>query len=188
METNNYESIKEKLKKLSALAERGVNGEAENAKRAIERICAQYDIKLEDILDSNTVKTYRFKIGRGKLDITLFVQCYAKITGEKSLKYHQHTRDTITTELTPLQAAELNCLFQWHKENFKKEMEQIQKDLMEAYISKHRIYRDKSEDDDDDEEQEELTPEEMQRLWKLMQLRETFSDRTYQKQLETKND
>lgn len=29
METNNYESIKEKLKKLSALAERGVNGEAQ---------------------------------------------------------------------------------------------------------------------------------------------------------------
>lgn len=188
METNNYESIKEKLKKLSALAERGVNGEAENAKRAIERICAQYGIKLEDILDSNTVKTYMFKIGRGKLDITLFVQCYAKVTGEKSLKYHQHTRDTITTELTPLQAAELNSLFQWHKENFKKEMEQIQKDLMEAYVSKHRIYRDKSEDDDDDEEQEELTPEEMHRLWKLMQLRGTFSDRTYQKQLETKND
>ena len=152
METNNYESIKEKLKKLSALAERGVNGEAENAKRAIERICAQYEV-----------------------------------TGEKAMKYKQYTRDTITTELTPLQAAELNSLFQWHKENFKKEMEQIQKDLMDAYVSKHRIYRDKSEDEDE-EEQEELTPEEMHRLFKMMQLRGTFSDRTYQKQLETKND
>ena len=37
-----FESLKSKLQKLQALAERGYKGEADNAKRAIERICQQY--------------------------------------------------------------------------------------------------------------------------------------------------
>ena len=55
-----YESLKKKLRKLQALAEQGYRGEAENARRAIERICEQYGLKIEDILDIETKRRYTF--------------------------------------------------------------------------------------------------------------------------------
>lgn len=41
-----FESLKDKLKKLKALAERGCGGEAENAQRLLERLCAANGIDL----------------------------------------------------------------------------------------------------------------------------------------------
>lgn len=43
---NEFESLKDKLKKLKALAERGCGGEAENAQRLLERLCAANGIDL----------------------------------------------------------------------------------------------------------------------------------------------
>lgn len=71
-DSEQYESLRKKLQKLQALAERGYQGEAENARRAVERICEQYGVKIEDVLDIETQRPYRFEIGRGKDDMNLF--------------------------------------------------------------------------------------------------------------------
>ena len=55
-----YESIKEKLKKLLALAERGVQGEAVNARRLFEKLCKKYGVSIEELLDENQVKYHFF--------------------------------------------------------------------------------------------------------------------------------
>ena len=49
---NEYESIKNKLKKLLALAERGVQGEAENARRLLEKLCMEYGVSMDELLDA----------------------------------------------------------------------------------------------------------------------------------------
>ena len=59
-----YESIKNKLKKLLALAERGVQGEAENARKLLEKLCKEYGVSMEELLDENQLKFYRFNIGQ----------------------------------------------------------------------------------------------------------------------------
>lgn len=41
-----FDSLKDKLKKLKALAERGCGGESENARRLLERLCAANGIDL----------------------------------------------------------------------------------------------------------------------------------------------
>lgn len=46
-----FESLKDKLKKLKALAERGCGGEAENAQRLLERLCAANGIDLGQLND-----------------------------------------------------------------------------------------------------------------------------------------
>ena len=74
-----YESIKNKLKKLLALAERGVQGEAENARRLLEKLCKEYGVSIEELFDENQIKIYRFNIGRNALYKDLFVQCYCKV-------------------------------------------------------------------------------------------------------------
>lgn len=43
-----YESIKNKLKKLLALAERGMQGEAENARRLLEKLCKEYGVSMDE--------------------------------------------------------------------------------------------------------------------------------------------
>ena len=90
-----YESIKNKLKKLLALAERGVQGEAENARRLLEKLCKEYGISIEELLDENQVKYYRFNIGRNAIYKDLFVQCYCKVVQKVSLSYHQASRSQI---------------------------------------------------------------------------------------------
>lgn len=40
-DTQSFESIKSKLRKLQALAEKGYKGEAEAAKRLLDRLCEQ---------------------------------------------------------------------------------------------------------------------------------------------------
>ena len=46
-----YENIKNKLKKLLALAERGVQGEAENARKLLEKLCKEYGVAAEQGCD-----------------------------------------------------------------------------------------------------------------------------------------
>lgn len=50
---NDYESIKSKLKKLLALAERGVEGEAHNARILLEKLCRQHGVSLEEIINTD---------------------------------------------------------------------------------------------------------------------------------------
>lgn len=70
-----YESIKNKLKKLLALAERGVQGEADNARKLLEKLCKEYGVSMEELLDENQLKRYYFDIGRNALYKDLFERC-----------------------------------------------------------------------------------------------------------------
>ena len=122
------ESIKDKLRKLAALAERGMEGEAANAKRAIERICQQYGIRLEDMLEEDK-KRYHIRVGRNPMQRQLFNQCYGVVVGTGKITYWNISRDTIAVELTPLQYAELVSMWEWHQSNFTRDLEEMQKPL-----------------------------------------------------------
>lgn len=61
-----YESIKSKLKKLLALAEGGVGGEAHNARILLEKLCDEYGISLEDLLDTEKKFGIGLRLAHGK--------------------------------------------------------------------------------------------------------------------------
>ena len=71
--SDKYESLKDKLFKLKALAERGVGGDADNARRLLLKLCADNGIDLSD-LDDMYPKDTLFKVGRSTLYKTLFMQ------------------------------------------------------------------------------------------------------------------
>lgn len=181
-----YESIKAKLLKLQALAEKGTTYEARNAKMAIERLCAQYGITLSELLDEQAQPQWRrFEIGRLKYLLTLFAQCYYKVMNESTMKYKQGAqRNVVSVFLTPLQYAELASLFAWHKANFLRELQAMQDTLVDAYVSKHGLYRDSLLEDSEGEEEKPLTPAQLQRLKRMLAMREGLSDATYRKLLE----
>lgn len=181
-ENEKYESLKAKLRKLAALAERGIGGEAENARRLMEQICREHGVSIDEILNVEERKRYRFEIGRHKIDMNIFMQCYSRVTGEKSMSYYRESRSAISVEMTAYQYAEISSLFEWHKQNFQRDVESQMDILFQAYCSKHRLFSERSDDDPDEELN--LTPEDIRRLWAIAALRENLNDNTYCKLIE----
>ena len=183
--SNQYESIKQKLLKLQALAEKGYRGEADAAKRAIERICAQYGVTLEEVLCVDQPQRYEFEIGRYKYMLTLFCQCHGVVTGIGQLSYYKRSRNRIAVDLTPLQYAELSSLFEWHKANFLKDLAAMQDTIVEAYVNKHNIFRTLSEEEqaERDAREENLTPAKLRRIAAIIAMQSELGDNTYHKQL-----
>lgn len=186
-ENQSFESIKSKLRKLQALAEKGYKGETEAAKRLLDKLCKQYGVSLEDILDREKINRYRFEIGKGKIWLDLFMQCYANVTGSKELRYIRESSSIIRgVELTSYQFAEISNLFFWHKTNLKKDIEKTQRFVFEAYVQKHRIFRDRSNDPEDAEEEQEDKPIYFAHLHAILMMMGNLNDNHYHKMIEAK--
>ena len=179
--TENYESLKAKIRKIAALAESGVGGEAENARSIMERICLEHGVSLDEVLAVEERERYRFEIGRNKIDLRIFTQCYARVTGKKSMSYRRMSRTAISVVMTAYQYAELSALFEWHKANFRREVENQIDILFQAYIPKHRLSCKRSDDAPDDELN--LSPEDIQRIRAIIAMRESLNDSNYYKQI-----
>lgn len=179
-----FESIKSKLRKLQALAEQGYKGEAEAAKRLLDKLCKQYGVSLDDVLDQEKKNRYRFEIGKGKIWLSLFAQCHAAVTGQRELKYIKESNSIIRgVELTAYQFAEISNLFFWHKDNLKKDIEQTQQLVFEAYVQKHRIFSNTPKGAD---ESRESKPIDLAHLRAVLAMMDTLNDNHYHKMIESK--
>ena len=176
-----FESLKDKLKKLKALAERGCGGEAENAQRLLERLCAANGIDLGLLNDEEKKSRYTFNIGCNRVFKTLFAQCYCKVSNSLRMSYRQETRSEISLELTQVDYAELKGLYEWHKANFEKELEDIKKTIIHAYCQKHRLYPESPSETSNDKP---LTEKDLEMLRKVMKMEGLLNDKTYQHLIE----
>lgn len=179
-----YESLLTKLKKLMALADKGVAGEAKNARHLLEKLCNQYDINIEELLDIDTKHSYTFEIGKAKDMMQLFFLCLDKVADIEGMKYIQPTRSSICIEVTAMQRAELLSLFNWHKANYLHELEEIKENFMSAYIDKHNLYY-KHIEKTNNSSIEELADEDIARIRRVLAMRESMTDNYYHKQLES---
>jgi hypothetical protein len=176
-----FDSLKDKLKKLKALAERGCGGEKENAQRLLERLCAANGIDLGLLNNEEKKSCYTFNIGRNRVFLTLFTQCYCKVTDSSKMSYRQESRSEISLELTQVDYAELKGLYEWHKANFEKELEDIKKTIIHAYCQKHRLYPGSPSETSNDKP---LTEEDLEMLRKVMKMEGLLNDKTYQHLIE----
>ena len=180
-EDKNFETIKSKILKLHALAERGEQGEAANARRLLEKLLNSYGLTLEQILAEKEEKHwFKFKATK-KWEKKLCFQCYYKVMNVSTLSYKEY-KGYICYELTAYEFAEIQNLFEWHKAQLGKELKQLLEDFTESYCIKHSITSDCSRDDD--AEAKPLSPQERQRLLKIMMLVDTVEDTSYRKMIE----
>lgn len=180
-----YESLQAKLKKLLALAEKGVGGEAVNARRLLEKLCEQHGISVEELLDRETKHSYTFEIGRAKEMMQLFVRCLDKVADIDDMEYSQPTRSSIRISVTAMQRAELLSLFNWHKVNYLHELKEFKQNFMAAYVGKHNLYFEQG-GKTNNSSSEELTEEDIARIRRVLAMREAMSDNHYYKQLDVK--
>lgn len=80
----------DRLKKLRALALRGVGGEKEQAQAILDKLIKKYDVSFDE-LDEDAVNEYIFEY-HGKEQERLLLQTFAKVTnGEHSIYHLKYT-------------------------------------------------------------------------------------------------
>ena len=87
--------------------------------------------------------------------------------------------------MTELEYAEVISLFEWHKQNYKREYNIMIKSFFTAYIQKHKIWRKTEPTDEElaelDDNRTEIDYEEMRRI---IALQNSMSDNKYVKMIE----
>lgn len=75
----------------------------------------------------------------------------------------------------------MQALYDWHYKQLTKDMKRMQKEFTEAYIQKHGIFG--KHGDDNSEEERELSPEDLQRLLRMLNYMDSMEDTSYYKQI-----
>lgn len=176
-----YDRIIDKIIKLKELVDRGLDGEASNAKRVLENLCKLHNVNIEDLFKEEK-KRYVFKIKyNNKFDKQLLFQCYAKVTNKKNISWYSSKSrpNIIEFELTRVEYIDLKGMFEFYRKEWSKIMKSSLNDLFDAFISKNEISYNQ-----EDNEHKTLTLEDWERISRIQNLMSTMEVSSYHKQLE----
>lgn len=150
------------LKKIRALAERGVGGEANNAEEILRRLMEKYGVS-EDELNEEERRRHDFEY-HGKEQEKLLRQVVFKVTGgyAYNLVYRASGRKVKTrlgADCTAAEKVEIEFLFDFYTRLWERERAAF----LSAFIQKHRIFAIR-----DDIEPQEVSREELLKMQALM--------------------
>ncbi|MBO5386791.1 MAG: hypothetical protein J6A59_01425 [Lachnospiraceae bacterium] len=181
------DKIQEKLKKIKALAERGVGGEKESAIRLYNELLSKYEINEEEIFEEQLLKRW-FRYS-DDLDKKLLAQIFYKVTGDG--QYYEKTdkrKRMIGIECTDFELNEILFYYRFYSEHMKNELDTF----IRAFFNMNSLFPDSSarcyekfraEHDLDSE----LSIEDLERLEKMFAMQKGMSRKTPTIQIEDKN-
>ena len=137
------EKVLEKLGKIKALAERGVGGEKETALRMYEDLCRKYDISEDEAEAALAQLEKRWFSYSTQLEEELLLQIFYKVTGSGESyiytgKYSRRKKRGCVC--TALEAAEIELIFGFYREEMKRELEAF----MIAFKQKNNLFPDET--------------------------------------------
>lgn len=173
------EKVLEKPGKIKALAERGVGGEKETAMRMYEELCCKYDISENEAEAALMKLEKRWFSYSTQLEKELLVQIFYKVTGDTTCYAYTgrySRRKKCACECTALEAAEIELLFGFYREEMKKELEVF----MVAFKQKNNLFPDETARayKEYDGPERELTEEEERKYKKAAFMRMIMDGRT----------
>ena len=172
--------IIDKLKKLLALAERGEQGEAENARRLLEAELRKHGLTFDDIREENK-RTRMFKYNSNE-ERTLLIQILVNYLGSKSDAFNKSTynkyKKQVYIDLTDMEYIDISNMYDFFKAQFRKERKRLLQDMIKAFVQKHRIFDSTPQECQEDDR--EIDWEELKRIFALSS---TMEDVTFRKQL-----
>ena len=180
MNENLTEKQKALIKKIQALAERGVGGEKETAQRKLRALMEKYGIESLE-LDEERVQEHEFHYA-GPIERKILIQIIYKVLKEADLlresvfsyKYGPGSRSTKIVHCTEAQAIEIRIQFDFYKDLWKEEQDL----LLDAFIQHHRLFGNGSA------EERELTPEELERLRRMAMMEGGLQEKSIRPLLE----
>jgi len=127
-----------RMKKLKALAERGIGGEKENAQFLLDRLCAKYEITPESLDEEEERKLRWFRYRKGPHFKKLLAQCIFKVMGKGCKTYgHAATRQReLATECTAAEAIEIELDYEFYANALQIEVTR----LTEMFIQKNSLF------------------------------------------------
>lgn len=127
-----------RMKKLKALAERGIGGEKENAQFLLEKLCAKYDITPESLGTEETKQLRWFRYRKGKHFRKLLAQCMFQVAGKGSKTYvHTASRKReLATDCTAAEAVEIELNYEFYANALQVEITR----LTEMFIQKNSLF------------------------------------------------
>lgn len=171
--------IIDKLKKLLALSERGIDGEAIAARRALESMLQKYGLTIDDI--ASYVCKERVFPYKDADERTLFCQILISVCGRDCEAFKKATCNTkrkrLYVNLTDLQYIDVFNMYEFHKAHFRKEKKRLLRDCMSAYVNKHDIF-------DPNAEPTEINDADWDRIIRIMKLADGMEDVSYRKALD----
>ena len=135
------EQAADKLKKLKALAERGVGGERESALKLYHKLLEKYQIDEGEILEERvTLHWFSYKTEHEE---ELLTRIFYKVTGSPSYKLYTGNysrRKKRGCDCTELEAVEIKMLFDFYRAELKRELE----GFLLAFYQGNNIFPDKN--------------------------------------------
>lgn len=171
------EKLKDKLLKLYELAKKGVGGEKHNAEYALNKMLAKHKLTIQDI-DQETPKKRYYKYTT-KLSKKLITQIVYKVINSPRV-YVVRACKEVTAEVTDYEHIQILEMIDFHIENFNTERQQLLNDFAIAYIQKHRLFGDSK---DDKSESKPLSIEEKQAIFRMSNIMNCLSNKSYTKKL-----
>lgn len=174
--------IKERLKKIYALALNGTEGEQEAAKATLEKLCRKYKVQLEDLReDEDAINEYLFRY-KDIDECDLIAQIAYKVLNRQDCVYivrRQRKLKALKVKCTREEQIEIEILYKMHKALWRKEVDR----LFMAYIYKHKLFC-AAKDENNSDTDKTLDINELE---KIMDLVDNLSDEEveYQKRLTT---
>ncbi|MCD8355973.1 MAG: DUF2786 domain-containing protein [Clostridia bacterium] len=134
----------DRLRKLKALAERGIEGERENAQKILDRLMKKYDIDHIDSAEENReIRYFRYS---QKIEIELLGQIIYMVTGQQACYCKSPLTGRKIKELGVLcseaEAVEIEAAYAFYKDALEDELEIF----MRAFVSRNDLFPDTTEE------------------------------------------
>lgn len=138
-------SIINKLKKLKVLSERGIDGEANNARLLLEKLSLNSGISLAELEDEDfeqEVEKFEIKVSSKWDEKRIFEHCYYRYFNTNSISYWEVSKSVFKIECTKADFIGFSVFYGFHKDKFRAEQERFRRLFVSSYISKHNLYSD----------------------------------------------
>lgn len=122
------------IRKLQALADRGVGGEQVNAAQRLKELCEKYNIDLSDDIEKPYKREYDVMIKHQPLFWAIYFHV-VPCSGSASYWRSNGSRRRFKVEATTEQHAEITYLFDLYAADFDKQL----RNFVRAYIAKQEI-------------------------------------------------
>ena len=132
------EKTMQRIKKLQALAERGVGGEKETAQRMLDKMLKENGITTLEELENEEYEYTLFSYN-GKHEIRLLRQCIYKVigyNGDRTVYKTKGKRQKLGIYCTPSQKVEIELEFEFYKSIFYEELQTF----IDAFIQAQGIF------------------------------------------------
>lgn len=138
----------ERMKKILALARRGVDGEKATAEAMLSRLMSKYGVTLAELEGGDAPREIRLFHFANDLERRLLIQCAGRVLNVQGVPYRtgKRWRSKIGFNLTAVEYAELDLSFGIWREALAKHVDLA----FVAFVNRNRIFPDAPTDVDED--------------------------------------